>query len=209
MEKATVLHFKDGDKIICGVADKSCAVGDEKVTCRRCIKLLNMLAKKEIKVPPTQQVPEDPKAIHFSDGVKAVCGAKNVKAVKDEQVVTCRNCLAVMAKKAEGEGNPLIAVRILNRDLNEGVDWNFCFERDPDNPKQMKRYHLINNAAHLLPRKAIFHLRSIGYPYTRYEPGQDSGHAMQVAGQYKRFMIQELSDDEKKELEDARFAKTG
>lgn len=207
MEKATVRHFNDGEKIICGVVGKTCAVGAEKVTCKKCIRLINMLAKKNVKVPPTQAVPDDPKAIHFSDGKKAVCGSKNAKAVKDEQAVTCRNCLAVMAKMAQKGGDPLVAVRVLNKDLNEGVDWNFCFGIDPANKRQMKRYRLINNAAHLLPKSVIMHLRSLGYPYTRYEPGRESGQAMQVAGQYKRFAIQELSDDEKKELKDARFAK--
>lgn len=204
MEKATVLHFKDGDKIICGVVDKPCAVGDEKVTCKRCIRLIDMQVRKEVEVPATQSVPDDPKAIHFSDGVKAICGVKKVKAIKNEQAVTCRNCLAKMAEKAQKGGDPLMAVRVKNMDLNDGVDWNFCFGRDPADQKQMKRFKLINNAAHMLPKSVILHLRSIGYPYKRYEPGQESGQAMQVAGKYRRFMIQELSDEEKAELELAR-----
>lgn len=203
METATVLHFKDGAKIICGVVGKSCAVGDEKVTCKRCIRLISMKAK-EAKAPATPPVPDDPKAIHFSDGVAAVCGSKNAKAVKDEQAVTCGKCLAVMSKKAAKGGDPLVAVRVKNMDLNDGVDFNFSVERDPENPKKMRNFRLINNAAHLLPRSVVLHLRSIGYPYTRFEPGAESGHAMQVAGKYRRFMIQELNDSERAELELAR-----
>lgn len=122
--------------------------------------------------------------IHFSDGQKAVCGAKNVQAVTDEQKITCEKCQDILAKKAQGEGDPLVKVRVKNQDLNDGVDFAFNYEG--------KDYHLVNNAAHSIPKSVVKHLRALAYPYKRYVPGAESGHAMQVAGKYFRFTITEL-----------------
>lgn len=122
--------------------------------------------------------------IHFSDGKKATCGAKNVQAVTDEQKVTCKKCNFFLAQKAEQKGDPLVKARVKNMDLNDGVDFAFSYEG--------KGYHLINNAAHLLPKSVIEHLKRIAYPYKRYVSGQESGRAMQVAGRYNRFVVQEL-----------------
>jgi len=144
--------------------------------------------------------------IHFSDGTKAVCGAKNGEAVLDEQKVTCKKCVVWMEKKAQAEGDPLIAVRVKNMDLNDGVDFTFSFGRRKDNPDLMQAYHLINNAAHRLPKSVVEHLKHCNYPYKRYVPGQESGRAMQVAGTYRRFVVQELTPEEVKELNYAKTA---
>lgn len=130
--------------------------------------------------------------IHFSDGKEAVCKATDVTAVTDEQQVTCRRCQKVMSTIAEGQGDPLVKVKVKNMDIPDGTDFAFSFGRDPDNPKAMKTYRLFSNAIHELPRSVVNHLRTLNYPYKRYVPGQDSGHAMQVAGTYDRFVIQEL-----------------
>jgi len=133
--------------------------------------------------------------IHFSDGTKAICGAKTGKAVADEQKFNCKKCQVILAKKAQTEGDPLIAVRVKNMDLNDGVDWVFSYEYDREK-KQMKGYHLINNAVHLLPKSVIAHLRAVVYPYKRYVSGQEPGRAMQVAGKYHRFVITEVEKEE-------------
>jgi len=133
--------------------------------------------------------------IHFSDGTKAVCGAKDGPAVADEQKVICKKCQAWLAKKAQAEGDPLIAVRVKNMDLEDGVDWVFSFEYDEDK-KQMKSYHLVNNAVHMLPKSVVNHLRKVVYPYKRYVPGAESGHAMQVAGEYRRFSVTEVEKED-------------
>lgn len=133
--------------------------------------------------------------IHFSDGVKAICGAKKGKAVADEQKFNCKKCQVILTKKAQGEGDPLIAVRVKNMDLNDGVDWVFSYEYDKE-LKQMKGYHLINNAVHMLPKSVVKHLRSVVYPYKRYVPGAESGRAMQVAGKYHRFVVTEVEKEE-------------
>ena len=130
--------------------------------------------------------------IHFSDGKEAVCKATDVKAVTDEQQVTCARCQKIMGDKAEGQGDPLIKVKVKNMDIPDGTDFSFSFGRDPDNPKAMKTYRLISNAIHELPLSVVKHLRTLGYPYKRHVPGQESGHAMQVAGVYDRFVVQEL-----------------
>lgn len=132
------------------------------------------------------------KAVHFSDGEKAVCGGKTGTAVKDEQKVTCSKCKGFLATKAKEEGDPLIKVRVKNMDIPDGTDFVFCFGRQKDNPKRMQGYHLVNNAVHMLPKSVIEHLRSCVYPYKRYVPDQEEGHSMQVAGRYHRFVIQEL-----------------
>jgi hypothetical protein len=97
-----------------------------------------------------------------------------------------------MGTKAESQGDPLVKVKVKNMDIPDGTDFSFSFGRDPENPKQMKTYRLISNAIHELPRSVINHLRTLSYPYKRYSPGQESGSAMQVAGRYDRFVIQEL-----------------
>lgn len=182
MAEQPASHFSDGEKIICGVTKGTIAKGTEKVTCGRCLALLR---KTQQTTPPAPA--EDPKAVHFSDGTKAVCGAQQGTAVKDEQKVTCQRCAGILAKKAQGEGDPLVTVRVKNQDLNDGVDFAFTYEGKP--------YHLVNNAVHKLPRSVVEHLRRIAYPYKRYVPPEEggvSGHAMQVAGQYRRFAVTEI-----------------
>jgi len=134
------------------------------------------------------------KTVHFSDGTKAVCGAKNDNAVTEEQKVTCKKCQIFLAKKAKEKGDPLVKVRVKNMDLNDGVDWVFSFELNKDK-KSMKSYHLVNNAVHRLPLSVVRHLRKVVYPYKRYIPGQESGQAMQVAGEYHRFIVTEIEED--------------
>lgn len=121
--------------------------------------------------------------IHFSDGEKAVCGAKNALAVEDQQQVICKKCINIMIKQAEEKGDPLVKIRVKNLDLNDGVDFAFNFEGQP--------FRLINNAVHLLPKSVIKHLKNIAYPYKRYVPGQEPGQSMQVAGKRYRFAITE------------------
>lgn len=208
-QKEAAIHFSDGTKIICGTKTGLTASGEQVVTCKRCIKLLEARQAKVIKPtkviePPT--ISEDPKAIHFSDGEKAICGAKLGTAVTDEQKVTCKGCQDILAKKAQGEGDPLIWVRVKAQDLNDGVDFKFSFGRKKENPSQMKTYHLLNNEVVRLPKSVIEHLKHKAYPYKRYIPGQDSGHAMQVAGKYRRFTVTELTEAEAKESEHAKIA---
>lgn len=126
------------------------------------------------------------KLIHFSDGKKAICGTLNATAVMDEQKVTCEKCILILTKKSQTKGDPLIWVKVKNMDLNDGVDFAFFYEG--------KSYHLINNARVRLPKSVIEHLRCCSYPYKRYVPGQESGHAMQVAGKHDRFVIQEIKE---------------
>lgn len=187
-QKPAAIHFSDGTKIICGTKTGTIASGEQKVTCGRCIALLRTREPEKPQAKQNVQNTEDPNAIHFSDGTKVVCGAKDVIAGTDEQRVTCKQCLTFLAKKAQSEGNPLIKVRVKNMDLNDGVDWTFSHEYDKAT-NQMKGYHLVNNAVHMLPKSVVKHLESIAYPYKRYVPGQESGHAMQVAGKYRRFVI--------------------
>lgn len=198
MAAQKVLHYSDGAKIICGAKNGKVASGDQIITCKRCIALLEARQAKESKVtkpvPPT--ISEDPRAVHYSDGEKAICGAKLGTAVKDEQNITCKGCQDILAKKAEGEGDPLIWVRVKNMDLNDGVDFNFSFGRNKDIPKQMKVYHLLNNEVVRLPKSVIKHLRSLAYPYKRYVPDQEEGHAMQVAGTYRRFAVTEVEPED-------------
>lgn len=171
-----VLHFSDGEKIICGVKNGDIAVGDQVVNCKRCIALLQQAEKK-------REEPVDPKAIHFSDGKKNICGTTGT-GVKDEQKVTCPKCQEYLSAKAQGTGDPLIWCKVKNEDLEDGVDFGFYYEG--------KSYLLYNNKKVRLPKSVIEHLRLVGYPYKRYVPDQEEGHAMQVAGFYQRFVIQIL-----------------
>jgi len=177
-QKIAAVHFSDGTKIICGTKTGTVASGEQKVTCGRCIALLGN------RQPEKPQAPIDPNTIHFSDGTKVVCGTKDVIAGTDEQRVTCKQCLAFLTKRAMSDGDPLIKVKVKSMDLNDGVDFAFSYEN--------KGYHLINNAVHLLPRSVVKHLRSLAYPFKRYVPSAESGQAMQVAGTYTRFVIQEI-----------------
>lgn len=138
---------------------------------------------------------------HFSDGKQAVCGAKG-KAVRDQQAFNCEECKTIVAKLAEAEKDPLIKVRVFNRDLAEGVDWNFCYAREPilsKTGKVLKRFpiqkwRLINNAPHLLPLSVVEHLEKTSYPIKKYVEGQESGHSVQVTGKYHRFMVTRLDN---------------
>lgn len=125
--------------------------------------------------------------IHFSDGEKAICGMKKdgTNSVFDAQAVTCKKCITMLTRKAEQEGDPLIAVRVKNQDLNDGVDYVFTYEG--------VTYKLINNAVHKLPKSVCEHLKLIAYPYRRYVPDQESGKAMQIAGKYYRFSVMEVA----------------
>lgn len=183
-KKSTAIHFSDGTKIICGVVDGKIAEGGEVVTCGRCLHLLHKLLKNT--GPTLPPVADDPNAICFSDGKKAICGKKDAKALKDEQKVTCKKCQFLLAQKAKAKGDPLINVRVMNQDLNDGVDFGFFFEGT--------LYKLINGAAHALPRSLIEHLKKLAYPFKRYEPKGESGRCMVVAGRRYRFAITELGD---------------
>lgn len=201
-DKPAVVHYSDGEKIICGTKngrtqeDGLTTSGNQTITCKRCIGLLQTRQFEEKpETPQETSTPIDPNAIHFSDGVKAACGVQDVQSVKDEQKVTCTRCQAVLTKKAQVADDPLIVVRVKNMDLNDGVDFTFSFGRDKENPKQMKGYHLVNNAVHRLPRSVVEHMRTLSYPYKRYVPGTESGRAMQVAGRYTRFVVQELQEN--------------
>lgn len=151
--------------------------------------------------------------IHFSDGTKAVCGANSGSAVTDEQKVTCSECQDIITKKAQEKGDPRITVRVKNMDLNDGVDFAFFFKapkQEGETDKQVKNrsgknYRLVNNAVHRLPRSVVEHLKKLAYPYKRYVPGQEAGQAMQVAGKYRRFVVQEVSEEE---LKETKYAKT-
>jgi len=193
MAEQQKIHFSDGTKIICGTKEGAIASGEQVVTCGRCIALLEQRQTEVEEAKTSPPFVADPNAIHFSDGTKSICGAsKDAQAVIDEQKVTCKNCQVLLAKRAKVKGDPLMSVRVKNMDLNDGVDFAFSFGRDPDKPKQMKGYHLVNNAIHMLSKSVVKHLRSLAYPYKRYVPGQESGRAMQVAGTYTRFVIQEM-----------------
>ncbi len=121
--------------------------------------------------------------VHFSDGEKGICGAKKegTNSVFDAQAVTCKKCNAMLARKAEQEGDPLIKVRVKNQDLNDGVDYMFTFEG--------KTYRLINNEEYELPTSVCEHLKKIAYPFSRYVPGSESGQAMKIAGKRYRFSV--------------------
>lgn len=71
-------------------------------------------------------------------------------------------------------------VRVFNRDLNEGVDFSFTFERH--------RWHLINGEVVRLPRSVVEHLKGIHYPQVRYEQGE-AGQTVKVEGSRHRFAI--------------------
>lgn len=179
------IHFSDGEKIICGTKNGRIASGDEVVTCKRCLGLLEDARMKEAaKTPPAPSVNQDPNAVHFSDGEKAACNAIKGTAVMDEQKVNCPNCMQILADKANRQGDPLVEVRVKNLDLNDGVDFTFTFEGTP--------YRLVNNAAHRLPKSVVKHLKGIAYPFRRYVEGQESGQAMPVAGKRHRFAVTPL-----------------
>lgn len=180
-KQSKAVHFSDGEKVICGTKSDMIATDGMPVTCGRCIALLRETKPKE---------PVDPTAIHFSDGEKVICGAEGSQAITDQQRVTCARCNEILTKKAAGSGDPLVACRVKNQDLNDGVDFAF-FYRAPGQ-KVGKSYHLINNAPHNLPRSVIEHLKTIAYPYKRYVPDQEAGRAMQIAGKYNRFTVTEL-----------------
>lgn len=190
MAKQAVVHFSDGTRIICGVKNGVIALGEQEITCKRCIRLLRKCQVEESKVieSETQEhavaADEDPNAIHFSDGEKAICNARSGVALTDAQQVTCKKCQGLLAKKAEAKGDPLVKVRVKNQDLNDGVDFTFTFEG--------RAFRLINNGVHNLPRSVIEHLELLSYPYKTYVPGQESGQSMQVTGKRFRFAITEM-----------------
>lgn len=187
-EQKKAVHFSDGEKIICGVKAGDIATGDQVVSCKRCIALLQQaeaIRKEE---------PADPKAVHFSDGKKNICGTTGT-GVKDEQKVTCKKCQDHLTIKAQSEGDPLVWCKVRNMDIPlDGVDFAFSLKKPTQeyDKSPMKTYHLLNNTEVRLPRSVIDHLKTLSYPYKRYVAGQEEGHAMQVAGRYDRFVIQEL-----------------
>lgn len=73
-----------------------------------------------------------------------------------------------------------IWVRVLNRDLNEGVDFGFTFERH--------RWHLMNGVVVKLPVSVVDHLKVIRYPMVKYKQGE-AGQSVKVKGYYYRFAI--------------------
>jgi len=190
-EKQPATHFSDGTKIICGRKEGKIAEGDEAITCGSC---LAMLRKRQTASATEESQIVDPKAVHFSDGTKPICGAKTGTAVFDEQAVKCKKCLDLLARKAVNIGDPLVKCKVFNKDLNEGVDFAFYF-RPPEAGKgkgKGKIYRLINNAIHMLPRSVIEHLKLCAYPYKAYKADQEEGHSMVVMGKRFRFIVTEL-----------------
>jgi hypothetical protein len=83
------------------------------------------------------------------------------------------------------KNEPRLWVRVFNRDLDEGVDFGFTFERH--------RWHLINGAVVKLPVSVIEHLKGVHYPQVRYEQGE-AGQTVKVEGSYHRFAITNVDE---------------
>lgn len=124
------------------------------------------------------------KVIHFSDGEKAVCGAKDEQAELDPQVVTCEPCQAFIDARAIEKGDPVVRAVIHNRDLKDGQDWNFTYEG--------VHYHCVSAAVHRIPQSVAEHLKQISYPESKYEEGRESGDSVVSAGVRHRFIVQIL-----------------
>jgi len=71
-------------------------------------------------------------------------------------------------------------VRVLNRDLNENVDFGFTYEKH--------RWHLMNGEVCKLPQSVIDHLGAIRYPVVTYKQGE-AGQGVKSKGYYYRFAI--------------------
>ena len=120
--------------------------------------------------------------IHFSDGVKAVCGAEDVPAVKDPQVITCKKCQAIIDGMAQKAGDPIVRALIFHQDLQPGQDFNFTYEG--------VGYHGISGAIHRIPKSVADHLKRLAYPISAYKDGQDAGSSIVVVGNYHRFHVE-------------------
>ena len=194
-EKQPATHFSaDGVKTICGRTEAKIAEGDESVTCGNCLALLQK--RSEASPQKTEEV-FDPKAVHFSDGTKAICGATDGTAIFDKLAVKCEKCKELLLAKAQKAGDPLVRCKVLNRELNDGVDFGFYLRTEVDGKGKRKgtTYKLINNAIHMLPRSVIEHLKKIGYPYRQYKADQESGQSMIMMGKKFRFVVTELPEE--------------
>jgi len=78
------------------------------------------------------------------------------------------------------KNEPRFWVRVFNRDLTEGVDFSFTYERH--------RWHLVNGEVVKLPQSVIEHLKCVHYPQVRMEQGE-AGQNVKVEGSYHRFAI--------------------
>lgn len=138
-------------------------------------------------------------AIHFSDGKKAVCGSDE-PAGKDEQKVKCPECQKWLAERAKQDDDPLIEVKIDAKDLPDGVDWPFSFERPAKLDKKgkviksypIKHYRLISGAKHKLPLSVVEHLENCAYPIKKYKENAPEGQSMVISGMRHRFSISRL-----------------
>ena len=132
--------------------------------------------------------------IHLSDGKKAVCKSKGGKAVTEEDKINCPKCLKWLEEKAEKEGDPLVWCRIINRQLNDGVDFQFTFEG--------KLYHLVNGRPRKIPKSLIVHLRGLHHPVTKLDQGEAGGNVLKE-GSYNRYIVNELSEEEVSQIKKA------
>lgn len=143
--------------------------------------------------------------MHFTDGEQIVCEAKGEKATVEELGVNCPDCLKIVYERAEEENDPYIAVRVFNRDLKDGVDFNFTWRRPailskPDvkgKVKVKKRFpmrhvRIISGAKHMLRRSDVEHLEKLAHPIKKYVEGAEEGKSMQMDGMRHRFAITKI-----------------
>jgi len=138
--------------------------------------------------------------VHFSDGQKVVCEAEDALGVKDPQEVTCRACLDYISEQAEQEDDPFVEVKIFNRDLKDGADFNFTYRRPAELSARGKvkkafpiqNIRLVSGAKHRLRRSLVEHLELLASPLRKYVQGAEEGKSMQIAGKRHRFAVQRV-----------------
>jgi len=80
----------------------------------------------------------------------------------------------------------LVRVKITNKELAEGADWQFNYEGTP--------YAVINTGECTLPESVVDHLEKLAMPRKAYKEGQESGQSIVVVGTYHRVIVQRLPD---------------
>ncbi len=182
-----VIHLVREGKVLCGQKGDNAQVNEDldKVTCGNCKRLakVNSVAARE----PTEA---ELKMVHLSDGEKGVCGVGGEKVIATFRTedVNCPECIKIHMANAEKKDDPIVRVRIFNQDLKAGQDFNFTYEH--------VAYHCVSGAIHRVPQSVVKHLKNCKYPTKKYAEGQESGQSNIVTGEYMRFLVTPVSDDE-------------
>ncbi len=122
---------------------------------------------------------------------------------KKEQGATAMLEESEEKSKRSGKWTPpepkMVKARILNKGLEEGVDFAFNWRRDavekPDGSLHrfpILRYHLVNGEIYTLQEALVEHLEQLSFPFRKYKENAPEGESMPIVGKQSCYAISRI-----------------